>query len=431
MSSERIKRIHGGRVIDPAVNLDASLDILIENGRIKSLINTNTDFPGVTEKIDVSGKILTPGLIDMHTHLREPGQEYKEGIENGTKAAASGGITSVACMANTDPVNDNGSVTDFIIRRAAEFGYARVYPIGAVSKSLAGVELSEMGELAAAGCVAFSDDGNTIMNAELMRCALEYARDLDKCIIVHAEDLNLLRGGVMHEGSVGTQMGLPGAPSSSEEVIVARDIILSRMTGAPVHFAHISTAGSVELIRKAKEDGVPVTAETCPHYFTMTHQAVLGYNTRARVNPPLREDSDVEAIKNGLKEGVLDCIASDHAPHARHEKEVEFERAMPGISGIETILGLTLTLVDDGTLSLIEAIEKLTVVPARIIGIESGTLSRGAPADITVIDMEKEWTVKTENFISKGKFTPFEGMKLKGRAVATFINGEEINIERE
>jgi len=421
-----LKRIRNGRVIDPGINLDADLDIIIEGDRIKALLNRGDDYPGVEEEIDASGKIVVPGLLDIHVHLREPGQEYKETVETGTRAAAANGTTTVACMANTDPPNDNASVTRYILRKAAEAGYARVAPIGAVSKGLKGEELSEMAELADAGCVAFSDDGRPIMNAELMRCALEYAGGLGKPIIVHAEDLNLVRGGVMNEGWVSTRLGLNGAPNAAEEAMIARDIVLARLTGTPVHFAHVSTADAVELIRRAKESDLPVTAETCPHYFTLTHQAVRGFDTRTRVNPPLRSEADAQAIKEGLADGTIDCIVSDHAPHARHEKEVEFDIASPGISGIETLLGLTLKLVDENTLSLNAALEKLTTAPARILGLEAGNIAKGALADITIIDPDVKWTVDPSKFHSKGKFTPFEGMKLQGRATLTLVAGKTV-----
>ena len=430
MSKGPITRIHGGRVIDPDVNLDAALDLLIEGDRVKALLNPDDEYPGVDEQIDAKGLLVIPGLVDIHTHLREPGQEYKETVETGTKAAASAGITSVACMANTDPTNDNAGITKYILKKASEAGFAGVAPIGAVTKGLCGKELSEMGELTEAGCVAFSDDGKPIMNAELMRCALEYAHGLGKTIVVHAEDLNLGRGGVMNEGAVSTELGLVGIPAAAETVMIARDIVLSHLTGAPIHFAHVSSAVSVELIRRAKEKGLPVTAETCPHYFTLTDEAVRGYDTRTRVNPPLRTERDVHAIIKGLADGAIDCIASDHAPHARHEKEVEFEIALSGISGIETLLGLTLRLVEDGNLSLIDAIAKLTSAPARILGLESGTLARGAPADVALIDPQVTWTVDPAKFQSKGKFTPFEGMKLRGRSKMVLLGGRVISFEK-
>jgi dihydroorotase len=368
--------------------------------------------------------LVTPGLVDIHVHLREPGQEYKETIETGTRAAASGGFTSVCCMANTDPVNDNASVTDYIIKQASKCSYARVFPIGAVTLGLKGEILAELGELTDAGCVAFSDDGQPIMNSAVMRRALEYLKRFNRVLIVHAEDKNLSSGGVMHEGEVSTELGLPGIPASAEEVMVARDICLAKAFDARVHFAHISTAGSVELIRRAKKEGVPVTAETAPHYFSLSAEAVRGYNTSAKVNPPLRTEEDVVAIKEGLADGTIDCIASDHAPHASHEKNIEFQLALCGISGLETTLGLTLKLVEEGTLSMRDAIAKLTTNPAKVLGLQIGTLSRGMPADLTIIDPEEEWVVEPQKFLSKGKHSPFEGMKLKGKVRATMIGGK-------
>lgn len=423
--SEKAKyiRIKGGRVVDPSINLDEKLDILIEDGKFKGLLRPEESFPDV-EEIDATGMLVTPGLVDIHVHLREPGQEYKETIETGTRAAASGGFTSVCCMANTDPVNDNASVTDYIIKQASKCSYARVFPIGAVTLGLKGEILAELGELTDAGCVAFSDDGQPIMNSAVMRRALEYLKRFNRVLIVHAEDKNLSSGGVMHEGEVSTQLGLPAIPASAEEVMVARDICLARAFDARVHFAHISTAGSVELIRRAKKEGVPVTAETAPHYFSLSAEAVRGYNTSAKVNPPLRTEEDVAAIKEGLADGTIDCIASDHAPHASHEKNIEFQLALCGISGLETTLGLTLKLVEEGTLSMRDAIAKLTTAPARVLGLQVGALSRGLPADLTIINPDEEWVVEPQKFLSKGKHSPFEGMKLKGKVRATMISGK-------
>lgn len=427
--SEKAKyiRVKGGRVVDPSINLDEKLDILIENGKFKGLLRPDESFPDV-EEIDVSGMLVTPGLVDIHVHLREPGQEYKETIETGTCAAASGGFTSVCCMANTDPVNDNASVTDYIIKQASKYSYARVFPIGAVTLGLKGEILAELGELTDAGCVAFSDDGQPIMNAGVMRRALEYLKRFNRVLIVHAEDKSLSAGGVMHEGEVSTQLGLMGIPACAEEVMVARDISLAKAFDARVHFAHISTRGSVELIRRAKKEGVPVTAETAPHYFSLSAEAVRGYNTSAKVNPPLRTEDDVLAIKEGLADGTIDCIASDHAPHASHEKNIEFQLALSGISGLETTLGVTLKLVEEGTLSLTDAIAKLTINPARVLGLSVGVLSRGLPADLTIIDPTKEWVVEPQRFISKGKHSPFEGMRLRGKVRATMIGGRLVKI---
>jgi len=426
--AKRLTRVKGGRIIDPSINLDERLDVLIDGDHFKSLLQPGEEFPGVETVIDAGGMIVVPGIVDIHVHLREPGQEYKEDILSGTRAAASAGVTSVCCMANTDPVNDNSSVTEFIVRQAKKACFARVFPIGAVTKGLEGEVLAEIGELTDAGCVGFSDDGRPIMNAEVMRRALEYLKRFNGVLISHAEDKNLAGKGVMNEGDVSTELGLPAVPRAAEEVMIARDICLSEMLNARVHFAHVSTAGGVALIRQAKARGLPVTAETAPHYFKLTDEAVRGYDPRTRVNPPLRTEKDVSAIRAGLADGTIDCIASDHAPHASHEKDIEYQLALSGISGVETILGLTLSLVGDGTLSLMDGIAKLTTGPARVLNLEVGTMGRGKPADLTIINPDIEWTVDSTKFLSKGKNTPFNGMRLKGKAHATIIGGKLIKI---
>jgi dihydroorotase len=416
--------IKGGRVIDPARGIDEVMDVLVEDVYIvKSGRNGSNKGHDI---IDAAGKLVVPGLIDMHCHLREPGYEYKEDIASGTAAAAAGGFTTVCCMPNTNPVNDSRSVTEFIITQAKAAGNCRVIPIGAITKGSAGAEISEMGDMAMAGCGAFSDDGKPVVSAEMMRRALEYAKTFGLTIISHCEDPTLSAGGVMNEGSVATRLGLRGIPDAAEEVMVARDIALARLTGGRLHIAHVSTEGSVKIIRQAKADGINVTAETCPHYFSLTEEGVIAYNTNCKVNPPLRTERDRDAIIEGLADGTLDVIATDHAPHAASEKEVEFDLAPFGISGLETALALSLKLVDLGRLSITELIVKLTVNPARALGLAIPSLAPGAPADITIIDTESAWTVEPDKLVSKGKNTAFAGMKLKGRAVEVIAGGRRV-----
>jgi dihydroorotase len=412
--------IKNGRIIDPASKVDEKLDILISDGKIVKLGSSGSLSSPDAQVIDAAGKLVVPGLIDMHVHLREPGFEYKETITTGTAAAKAGGFTSVCCMPNTNPVNDNRSVTEFILSQAAREASARVFPIGAITKGSKGEELSEMGELRAAGCVAISDDGRPVMNAAIMRRAMEYARVFDLLVISHCEDSSLSAKGVMNEGFVSTELGLRGIPRSAEDVMTARDISLAELTGGRVHIAHVSTAGSVDLLRAAKARGVKVTAETCPHYFTLTDETVRGYNTMAKMNPPLRTAEDVAAIKAGLKDGTIDVIVTDHAPHGMDEKSGEFDYAPFGIVGLETALGLSLKLVQEGVLSMQQLIERMSTAPGRIIR-NGGTLSAGAVADVTIIDPGIEWTVDTSQFRSKSKNTPFNGWKLTGRAVQTLV----------
>lgn len=415
--------IKGGRVIDPASGLDDRIDLLVLDGKVAAL-GTGLERPGVPV-IDARGLWVVPGLIDMHTHLREPGYEYKETIATGSRAALKGGFTSIACMANTKPVNDNQSVTEYILRKANEERAANVYPIGAISRGLEGKELSEMGELKAAGCVAISDDGRPIMNSELMRRALEYAKGFDLTVIDHCEDLNLSADGAMNEGRVSTELGLPGVPRAAEEVMAARDIILTELTRGRLHIAHVSTAGSVRLIREAKAKGLNVTCEATPHHFSLSDEAVRGFNTNCKMNPPLRSQEDVTAVREGLRDGTIDAIASDHAPHEADAKNVEFSIAANGIVGLETALGLALALTCEGLLAPKEVIAKLTCNPARILGIPKGTLSLGVDADITLIDPEVEWVVDVGQFASLSKNSPFHGWKLKGRAGGTIVGGEK------
>ena len=415
--------IKNGHIIDPANRVDGKFDLLVADGKIEKLGKPGSLPANGAQVIDGSGKLIVPGLIDMHVHLREPGYEYKETIATGTAAARAGGFTAVCCMPNTNPVNDTRSVTEFILSQAAKDGAARVYPIGAITKGSKGEELAEMGELHDAGCVGISDDGKPVMSAAVMRRAMEYSKIFDIAVISHCEDASLAAKGVMNEGFVSTELGLRGIPNAAEDVMTARDILLAELTGARLHICHVSTAGSVRLIREAKQRGVKVTAETCPHYFTLTDEAVRGYNTMAKMNPPLRTADDVAAIKQGLKDGTLDVIVTDHAPHGLDEKSGEFDAAPFGIVGLETSLGLAFKLVQDGVLSVPQLIERMSVTPARIIKSGGGTLSAGAVADITIIDPSVEWTVDVSQFKSRSKYTPFGGWKLKGRAVQTLSSG--------
>ena len=422
--------ITGGHVIDPSQEFAGRADIVIEDGLIKMFAKDkklrNNGLPEHTMVIDAAGMWVVPGLIDMHTHLREPGYENKETIKTGTMAALRGGFTTVCAMPNTNPVNDNPGVTEFILKKARAEGNARVLPIGAVTKGQMGEELAPIYMMREAGCIAFSDDGRPVANPLIMRRALEYAKGLDALIISHAEDPLLSGGGVMNEGLLSATMGLKGSPAIAEEVMIYRDIALSELTGGRVHIAHVSTLGGVRVIRQAKERGVAVTAETCPHYFSLTQEAVTGFNTHAKVNPPLRTQKDVEAIKEGLKDGAIDIIATDHAPHGRAEKTSrQFDDAPPGISGLETALPLSLALVEKGVLSEMELIRKLTRNPARILRIDGGTLREGMPAELAIVDTQRRFVLKAGSFMSLGKNTPFDGMELKGAVVKT-IFGEKV-----
>ncbi len=416
--------IQNGRVIDPANKIDKVQDILIEDGRIAKL-GTGLKAAGA-ETIDANGKLVVPGLVDIHVHLRDPGLEYKEDIISGTRAAAVGGFTAVACMPNTKPINDNKAITRYILEKAGKDGLARVFPIGSISKGLQGESLSEMGDMQEAGCCGFSDDGKPVSSSELMRRALEYAKPFKTVIISHAEDLSLVGEGVMNEGFVATELGLKGIPWVAEDAATARDIMLCELTGSRLHVAHVSTKGSVELVRAAKKRGVPVTAEATPHHFTLTDEAVRGYNTNAKMNPPLRSNEDVAAVIQGLADGTLDAIATDHAPHHLDEKNVEFNIAMNGIIGLETALPLTLQLVRDGKLTLNRAIELLTSGPAKALNLPVGTLSIGAEADIAIIDPELTWTVEEAGIASKSKNTPFIGQSMQGAAIKTLLGGRVV-----
>jgi len=417
--------IRNGKVVDPVNNSVEEYDIIIEGERV-SEIAPRGSFELNSEKIQIieaGGKLILPGLIDMHTHLREPGYEYKETIASGSLAAAAGGFTSIACMPNTDPPNDCRAVTEFILEQAERANLVRVYPIAAISIGQMGERLTEFGDLKEAGAVGLSDDGRPVVNSELMRRAMEYARFHGLTVISHCEDLYLSEGGVMHEGEISTKIGLPGIPAASEEIMVYRDIALARLTRCPVHIAHVSTAESVDLIRRAKEAGLPVTAETAPHYFSLDHRALIGYNTNAKVNPPLRSETDVEAVKQGLKDGTIDAIATDHAPHSPLEKEVEFDKAAPGMIGLQTALSLAFNLVEEGILSLPEAIAKLSLNPSRILGVEGGRISKGQVADIVMVDHKSRYILGEKEIQSKSKNTPFLGKELLGRVEMTMVGG--------
>lgn len=424
--------IKGGRIIDPAQGLDEQADLLIEKGRVKA-IGKNLEETGQAV-LYADGLVVTPGFIDLHVHLRDPGQEWKEDIASGTMAAAAGGVTSVCAMPNTNPVVDNHTVVEYILRKAEREGKVNVFPIGAITKGQKGEELAEIGDMARAGIKAISDDGKPVANAEIMRLALQYAGMFNLPVISHAEDPNLAADGVMNLGPVATILGLRGIPAAAEEVMVARDLILAEMTGARLHVAHVSTAGAVNLIRQAKKRGVRVTAEATPHHFSLTEAAVResGYDTNTKVNPPLRSQRDLEAVIEGLKDGTIDAIATDHAPHHRDDKEVEYNYAAFGISGLETLLPLVLTkLVAPGHLTLAQAVALLTSGPAKVLGLDRGTLSPGSWGDVTVFDPEAVIIVRARDFYSKGKNTPFDGWQLQGKIVATVVGGEVVYRTRE
>ncbi len=421
--------IKGGRVIDPG-RVNGPADVLIENGKILAVgptlfVSAGKAAPAATI-IDARGKLVLPGFVDLHVHLREPGFEYKETIQTGTAAAVAGGFTSVCCMPNTSPVNDNQSITEFILDQARAAGNAHVFPIGAITKGSEGKELAEIGELRRAGCVAISDDGLPVINSLVMRRAMEYALAFDLPVIDHCEDLHLSEGGCMNEGLVSTQLGLPGIPAAAEDVIVARNLALAELTGARLHLAHLSTIGSVRMVREAKSRGIRVTAEVCPHHFSLTEEAVRGFNTHAKMSPPLRTWRDVQAVKDGLRDGTIDVIATDHAPHAVQDKQQQFAAAPNGIVGLETALPLTLALVDEGVLSLESAVAKLTCEPARAFGLPKGSLAPGADADVVVVDTEESWEVDPARFRSKSRNTPFAGWKVKGRVRTTLVAGRVV-----
>jgi dihydroorotase len=415
--------IKNGRVIDPAASVDAVQDVLLKGDRIER-VGKNLAVPDSTTVLDATGKIVCPGFIDLHVHLREPGQEYKETVATGTRAAAAGGFTAVCAMANTHPVNDNRSVTDYIRAKAETEGLVRVYPIGAVTRGLGGAELSELAELSEAGCVAFSDDGKCVMNAALYRRAMEYTLPFGTPLISHAEDHHLSKGGAMNEGIVSTELGIPGVPAAAEDIMVARDILLAELTGAHVHIAHLSTAGAVRLVREAKARGVRVTAEVTPHHLVLTEEAVRSFDASTKMNPPLRSKWDLEAVIEGLVDGTIDCIATDHAPHAVSEKEGEFDQAAFGIVGLETAVGLLMDrLVAPGTLPLATLVARLSRDPARLLNLPGGSLAAGAPADLTLLDPSAPWTVDPSKFASRSRNTPFAGWTVTGRPWKTIVGG--------
>jgi len=416
--------IQHGRVIDPG-RVNGPADVLMAQGTITA-VGAGLKAPAGATVIDAAGKWVLPGFVDLHVHFREPGFEYKETIATGAAAAVAGGFTSVCCMPNTQPVNDNQSITKFILDKARAAGLAHVFPIGAITKGSEGKELAEFGDLKQAGCVAVSDDGKPVLNAMVMRRALEYARAFDLPVVDHCECTHLSDGGSMHEGLVATEMGLRGVPSASEDVMVARNLALAELTGGRLHLAHLSTVGSVRMVREAKARGIRVTAEACPHHFLLTEDAVREFNTNAKMNPPLRSRQDREAIKAGLKDGTIDVIATDHAPHAAFEKEQEFDAAPFGIVGLETAWGLAMRLVAEGVLTVEQVVAALTVQPARAFGLAKGTLAVGADADVTIVDPDSNWAVDPEQFKSKGRNTPFAGWKLKGRVVSTLVGGRVV-----
>jgi dihydroorotase len=413
--------VRGGRVLDPASERDGPADVLIEDGRIVDVA------PGIeveaAETVDAGGCWVAPGFVDLHTHLREPGQEYKEDIATGGRSAVAGGFTAVACMANTDPVNDDPATTDFIIDRARQDSPARVYPVAAATRRLEGLVLTEMSALVEAGAVAFSDDGRTIMDSGVMRNVLDYSRLVGVPVISHAEDRNLVAGGVVNEGAVSTRLGLPGNPAIAEDVLVARDLMLAEFTCAHLHVAHVSTRGAVALIRSARERGVHVTAEVAPHHLALTDEATIEYDTNTRVAPPLRSAADREACRGGLVDGTLDAIATDHAPHAQHEKELDFASAPPGMIGFETAVPVVLDLVRTGEITPLELVRRLSTNPARIVARPGGTLTAGAPADVTVVDPDTQWLYDPAKGYSKARNSPWAGQTMTGRAVATVVGG--------
>jgi len=422
--------VAGGTVVDPVAGRVAAGDVLVDGERIAATGAPGTLEAGDAAVLDARGLLVLPGLVDMHVHLREPGYEYKETIQTGVAAALAGGFTSLACMANTEPVNDSAAVTQYILDRARIAQGARVYPIGALSQGLKGERLAEIGEMHRSGIVGVSDDGRPVIDAALMRRALEYSSMFGLPVIAHEEEPHLAAGGAMNEGMTALRLGLRGIPAAAEEVMIARDLALARLTGGRLHVAHVSTRGAVALLREAKAQGLPVTAEVTPHHLFLTEEAVEGYGTNAKMAPPLRTKADVAALRAALADGTIDAIATDHAPHHHDEKEVEFDLAANGVVGLETALPLALRLVAEGVLDLPTLVARMTVGPARILKLPAGTLAPGAAADLTLVDPERRWRVEARAFRSKGRNTPFEGWDMTGRAVAVLVGGRLVHDER-
>ncbi|MBZ5610151.1 MAG: dihydroorotase [Acidobacteriia bacterium] len=417
--------IRNGRVVDPASKLDAIADVLIEEGRIAA-VGEKLQVTGA-ERLDASGRIVAPGFIDMHVHLREPGFEYAETIETGSRAAAAGGFTSICCMPNTSPVNDNATVTSYIVGRAERYAVVNVLPIGAITKGSAGQELAAIGSMRQAGIVAISDDGQPVMNARLMRRAMETARSFGIPVIDHCEDLHLSAGGDMHEGIQSVRMGLRGIPAASEDVMVARDILLAEWTGARFHVAHISSCYSVEMVAFAKSRGIAVTCEATPHHFALSDSDMPPYDSNYKMKPPLRSGCDSGAVTQGLVSGTVDAIATDHAPHAGSEKMQEFEKCPFGIIGLETAVGLALErLVHPGKIPVARLVELFTTGPARVLNLKRGRLAVGAPGDVTILDLERQWTYDVNKSASKSRNSPFDGHQFRGGPVATIVNGRVV-----
>ncbi|HVT41262.1 MAG TPA: dihydroorotase [Gemmatimonadaceae bacterium] len=430
MSDLRPILLTGGRLLDPSSGLDAAGDLLIQGGRIEG-VGGKIGVPDDAEVVDCAGQVVSPGFIDVHCHLREPGREDVETVASGARAAAAGGFTAVCAMPNTDPVTDNQAAVGFVLKQGRAAGAARVYPIGAISIGQKGENLAEFGEMVGAGAVAVSDDGRPVVSAQLMRTALEYARTFGIPVADHCEDPTLAAGGAMNEGLVSARLGLKGIPTEAEEIMAIRDILLARRTGGHVHLCHMSTRGSVELIRWGKDRGINVTAEACPHHLSLTEAEVEGYATNAKMNPPLRSAADVEAVRGAVKDGTIDVIATDHAPHHYDEKEREFADAPNGIIGFETALAVNITwLVKSGIISLATLVEKMSCAPARIFHLEGGTLKRGAVADVTVFDPAREWTVDPSTFRSKGRNTPYGGRVLTGWVGCTVVDGRIVHRQR-
>ncbi|CAI2718311.1 dihydroorotase [Nitrospina watsonii] len=421
--------IKNGRVIDPANQRDGQFDVLVEKGRILKVAPQGKLAPAETEgakEIDATGCVVTPGFLDMHVHFREPGFEYKETIQTGCESAAAGGFTTVAMMPNTNPVNDTRSVTEFMISQARAHAVINALPIAAITQGLKGEALTDMGDLKDAGAVALSDDGRPVMSNQLMRRAFEYSRMFDLMLIQHSEILDLTKGGCMHEGSISTELGLGGMPHEAEDIMVYRDIALLEKTGGRLHVAHISSGNAVELVRRAKQQGLPVTTEVAPHHFMLTDAAVRGYDTNTKMSPPLRSDRDIELIKEGLRDGTIDMIATDHAPHDVVDKQLEYSHACFGVVGLETALPLSLKLVDENILTLPQMVEKLTSRPAEVFRLDKGTLKEGRDADITIFDPQAEYTVDVMKFKSKSKNSPFHGWQVKGKVMHTIYRGKVV-----